>query len=130
MPDKSDLIREAIREANRKLQDAFQQRNARAISALYTEDAMLLPPGSEPIEGAGCVAEFWEAVLQIGAKGFQIEPLEIDPQGATAIDLGRYTLHDDAGELFDRGQYIVIWKLIQGEWRIHRDIWNSSLSGK
>jgi hypothetical protein len=44
--------------------------------------------------------------------------------------MGQYTLRGagGAGDLIDRGKYIVIWKLIQGEWKLHRDIWNSSLS--
>jgi ketosteroid isomerase-like protein len=27
----------------------------------------------------------------------------------------------------DRGKYIVVWKDEGGKWKLHRDIWNSSL---
>ena len=127
MTGKSDLIREAILQANRKLEQSFTSGNVRAVSSFYTEDAMLLPTGSEPIHGAAGIADFWEAVLQMGIKEVKIETREVDAQGATAIELGEYRLNAADGQLLDRGKYIVIWKLVQGEWKLHRDIWNTSL---
>jgi ketosteroid isomerase-like protein len=128
MPDQNDLIREAIRNANRKLEETFTSGNARAVGSFYTNNAMLLPTGSEPIQGPAAISDFWEAVLHMGIKTVQIETREVDAQGATAIEIGQYTLRGDGGQLMDRGKYVVIWKLVQGEWKLHRDIWNSSLS--
>jgi ketosteroid isomerase-like protein len=127
MTDKSDLIRDAILQANRKLEQTFTSGNVRAVSSFYTEDAMLLPTGSEPIQGSAAIADFWETVLQMGIKELKIEMREVDAQGATAIELGQYTLRGANGQVLDRGKYIVIWKLIQGEWKLHRDIWNTNL---
>jgi uncharacterized protein (TIGR02246 family) len=128
MPDKSDLIREAIQARNRQLEATFMRGDARAVSTFYTEDAMLLPTGSEPIQGTVGIADFWDAVLHMGIKEVKIETREVDAQGATAIELGEYSLRADGGQLIDRGKYVVIWKLVQGEWKLHRDIWNTSLA--
>jgi uncharacterized protein (TIGR02246 family) len=128
MPDKSDLIREAIVKANENLEATLSNGNPRAIASLYTEDAMLLPTGSEPIQGRTAIADFWEAVLHMGIKEVKIETREVDAQGATAIERGEYMLRGNSPDPIDRGKYIVIWKLIQGEWKLHRDIWNTSLS--
>jgi ketosteroid isomerase-like protein len=125
--EESTLIRAAIEKANRHLEATFQSGNTRALSRLYTDDAILMPTGSEPIQGAASIADFWEMILQMGIKEVKIETGEVDAQGATAIEMGQYSLRDDRGSLLDRGKYIVIWKLIEGEWKLHRDIWNSNL---
>ena len=127
MTDKADLIRDAIQNANRKLEATFKSGNARAASTFYTDDGMLLPTGSEPIQGSAAIADFWEAVLHMGIKDVTLETREVDAQGATAIEVGQYTLRADGGQLADRGKYVVIWKLVKGEWKLHRDIWNTSL---
>jgi ketosteroid isomerase-like protein len=128
MTEKAELIREAIEKANRKLEATFVSGDARAVASFYTEDAILMPTGSEPLQGTASIADLWGAVLSMGIKEVKLETREVDAQGATAIEMGQYTLRGGTGDVMDRGKYIVIWKLIQGEWKLHRDIWNSSLS--
>jgi uncharacterized protein (TIGR02246 family) len=128
MTDKADLIREAIEKANRKLEATFTGGDPSAVASLYTDDAILMPTGSEPLQGTASIADLWGAVLNMGIKEVKLETHEVDAQGATAIEMGEYTLRGGTGDMMDRGKYIVIWKLIHGEWKLHRDIWNSSLS--
>ena len=45
--------------------------------------------------------------------------------GDTAIEVGRAELFDAAGEIADTLKYIVIWKRVDGKWKLHRDIFNS-----
>jgi len=33
----------------------------------------------------------------------------------------------DRGYVLDKGKYIVIWKQEEGQWKLHRDIFNSSM---
>jgi uncharacterized protein (TIGR02246 family) len=127
---KTELIEEAIREANQNFERTFFSGNAEAMAGLYTEEAQLLPTGSEPISGRGAIAQFWGQLMKTGIKKAKLESLEIDPQGATVIEIGRYTLFGDGETQLDRGKYIVIWKLIKGEWKLHRDIWNTSVAPK
>jgi ketosteroid isomerase-like protein len=34
------------------------------------------------------------------------------------------------GKTADRGKYIVVWKRDGGQWRLHRDSWNTSMPAK
>jgi uncharacterized protein (TIGR02246 family) len=106
----------------------FRRGDGGAVARLYTDDAQLLPTGSDPISGPAAIRDFWESVLAMGVKDVQLETKEVDAQGATAIEMGQYTLFVDGGQLADRGKYIVVWKLVNGEWKLHRDIWNTSLA--
>jgi ketosteroid isomerase-like protein len=44
-------IRQTIEEGNAKFCEEFHQGNAGAIAALYTEDAILLPPNHDMLKG-------------------------------------------------------------------------------
>lgn len=125
---KSDLIEEAIGEANRNFENTFRSGIPEAMAHVYTEDAQLMPAGTEPIVGSEAIAEFWGGVMRLGIKHARLETLELDPQGATVIEVGKYTLFADGEKVLDRGKYVVVWKLIKGEWKLHRDIWNTSLA--
>jgi len=123
---KNEPVREAIEKANANLLACFRRGDARAIGNLYTNNAQLLPAGSEPIKGPSAIGDFWETVLQMGVKEVKLQTVEVDGQGNTAIELGEYTLFTANGQLADRGKYVVIWKQAGGEWKLHWDIWNTS----
>jgi ketosteroid isomerase-like protein len=40
--------------------------------------------------------------------------------------VGLASLKDEDGEAVDEVKFIEVWKREDGEWRIHRDIWNSN----
>ncbi|GAF78655.1 unnamed protein product, partial [marine sediment metagenome] len=46
--------------------------------------------------------------------------------GNFAIEEGRYTLYAEGDQIADQGKYIVTWKKEDGQWKLHRDIWNTS----
>jgi hypothetical protein len=41
--------------------------------------------------------------------------------------VGKYTLTGDAGKVLDQGKYVVVWKRELGQWKLYRDIWNTSV---
>jgi ketosteroid isomerase-like protein len=43
-----------------------------------------------------------------------------------AHEVGKYTLMGDGDKVLDSGKYVVIWQRQDGQWKLHRDIWNSS----
>jgi ketosteroid isomerase-like protein len=63
-------------------------------------------------------------------KTVRLETIEAEEHGDTAIEIGKYTDSGGAGNVIDRGKYVVIWKQEGGQWKLHRDIWNSSLSAQ
>ena len=65
-----------------------------------------------------------------GKKTVRLEIVEAEGHGDTAIEIGKYTLSWEGGNVLDRGKYVVIWKQESGQWKLHRDIWNSSLSAQ
>jgi uncharacterized protein (TIGR02246 family) len=100
--------------------------DADGMAALYTEDGQLLPPGSDVVTGRDSISAFWRGVFESGVESVELSPVEIEDHGSTAIEVGRFRLGDATGQLIDEGKYVVVWKQEDGEWRLHRDIWNSN----
>ena len=53
--------------------------------------------------------------------------LEAEAQGDTAYEVGTYTLPGEGGKMLDVGKYVVVWKRVGGQWKLHRDIWTTSV---
>ena len=118
--------RQAIAATNQQFVAAFARRDARGMAELYTANGQLLPTGSDFVTGTPAIQAFWQAVMGMGIKEATLETVELESHGDTAHEVGRYTLRGDGGQMLDEGKYIVIWKREGGQWKLHRDIWNSS----
>ena len=119
-------IRDAIVAANETFMTAFSRGDAASIAAAYTERGQILPPNSDVIAGRQGIQTFWQGVMNMGLKGVKLETVEVEGYGSAANEVGRYTLQGEGGQVVDTGKYVVIWKLEAGQWKLHRDIWNSS----
>jgi uncharacterized protein (TIGR02246 family) len=120
-------VREAIVAANGQFMAAFGRGDAAALAAFYTEQAQLLPPNFDFMVGRQAIQAFWQGAMDSGIKEARLETLEVEAHGDTAIEVSKYTLHGEGGQQLDAGKFIVIWKQQGGQWRLHRDIFNSSM---
>jgi ketosteroid isomerase-like protein len=118
-------VHEAIVNTNRKFEVALVSGDWGCIAALYTEQAHLLPPDREIVSGRQAIQEFWQGAFSSIGQASR-EALEVESQDETAHEVGNYVLIDPDRQLIDRGKYVVIWQHEEGQWRMHRHIWNSS----
>lgn len=123
----STEVRDAIAAANLKFMETFSKGDAAGMAALYTENGQILPPNSETVAGSQALQAFWQALMDMGIKEIKLESGEVEGHADTAFEVSTYTLRAEAGKVLDKGKYIVIWKLAQGQWKLHRDIFNSSM---
>jgi ketosteroid isomerase-like protein len=106
--------------------EAFTTKDLDAMTAFYSEDAVLLPPNAPAIFGRDAIGA---TIQEMFAEGLaiELEDLEIEVVGNLGYKAGRYRTRGEDGSLVDRGKYIEIWSKVNGIWVIHRDIWNSSV---
>jgi len=121
-------IRRAIEAADQQFELAFGRGDAAVVAQLYTENGQVLPPQSDVITGRHGIQSFWQGAMDMGIKAAKLETVEVTHQGDTAYEVGRYILEGAEGHVLDRGKYVVIWQREGDQWKLHRDIWNSSLS--
>lgn len=99
----------------------FNAGDAAGLAGLYSEDAQLLPPGADIVNGRPAIQAFWQQAID-GAQGEDsLDTMELHELGDVAVEIGMYT--EEGG---DNGKYMVVWKRHGNSWLIHRDIWNSS----
>jgi len=119
-------VRDAIVTANETFMAAFSRRDAAELAASYTKDGQLLPPHSDIITGKQAIEAFWQSVMDMGITQITLESLQVEGEGHTAYDVGKVTLLGAGGQMIDTGKYVVVWKQEDNEWKVHRDIWNTT----
>jgi uncharacterized protein (TIGR02246 family) len=113
---------------------AFNDGDAQALGALYTRDAVLLPPGQAQIAGRDEITHFWEAAIGAGLEGLVLAPVEIAIVRDTAYEIRTLAYEirtltlsgpTEGGERrLVETKSIVVWQEdVDGIWRLHRDIW-------
>ena len=126
-PAQAEDVRAGVEAANKKFETAAAKGDGAAMAALYTQDAQLLPANSDFVKGTAAIQKFWQGVLDSGIRGATLTTLEAEGHGAVAHEVGAYELRDQAGKVLDKGKYVVIWKKVGTGWKLHRDIWTTSM---
>ncbi len=116
---------DAIKEMNESFASCLRRGDARELAKLYSEDAMLLPPGSDFVEGRDDIQAFWKGVMDVGISGAQQDTVELHDFGGMALEIGTYKLF--AGEaVVDSGKYLIVWRHEDLSWKLYRDTWNTN----
>jgi uncharacterized protein (TIGR02246 family) len=116
--------RKAIESAVTRYVAASNRGDAEALTNLYADDAVLLPPDHEAIEGREAIGEFWS---QGTDSGLEVTTLRLEVEGDLGYLIGQYHLPATEGEPADSGKYVMCLKRqIDGSWKLTADIWNSS----
>jgi len=120
------MDRTAIDDANAKLMALQKQGDAAGMGDMYTEDAILLPAGGLRTEGREAIEAFWAKKFGSGVADVQLTTEDLVPLGDDLVyEIGRYTTaQKDAVPV--SGQYLVLWKRVDGRWKLHVDIFNEA----
>jgi uncharacterized protein (TIGR02246 family) len=119
-------VRNLIATANEKFMATFKARDAAGMASLYTKDGQLMPPNSDFLTSHEAIQGFWQAVMDMGVEEAKMEIVEVEDLGDRAIEVSTFALYGPGGQVLDEGKYIVIWKQEDGQWKMYRDIFNSS----
>jgi uncharacterized protein (TIGR02246 family) len=104
---------------------------AALTGAFYTDDAVLLAPGTPRFDGAEAIQAFWQGFIDGGARDVWIETTTIVEAGEYGYGVGAYrcTQPASSGErVRDTGKYIVVYRRQpDGGWKVIADQFNSDL---
>jgi ketosteroid isomerase-like protein len=119
-------ITDPIKEANKKMMEAYANGDTLTLIDFYTTDARLFPANSGILDGKAAIGKFWNATRQMGIVKVNFETTTAQKFGDLAIEEGKYSLFVPNDIMVDQGKYIVTWKHEGGKWKVFRDIWNAS----
>ena len=127
----SAAAKKAIANGNDILSNSLAKADIQSIANLYTEDAVLLPPNSEMLEGRDSIKTFWESVTHMGLVNIHLTTTDITGAGNIAIETGNYKLEiypEGKEAIYDHGKFLVVWQeQNDNSWKIIRDMWNSDV---
>ena len=113
-----------IAAVNRSFEDAVRKGDLDRVASLYTPDGMALPPDGPVVKGRESIKQLWASIAQqIGLKEVRLQTLDLQLAGETAYEVGEAALTLQSGAAVVK--YVVVWKKVDGQWRLHRDIWNA-----
>ena len=118
-----------IRSGTESWMKSFNAGNAGAVVALYSDDAVLMPPNAPSARGVVAIKEAITkeiAGMKKGALTLAMGTVdEVGVAGDMAWHSGTYVVKDKAGKTVNAGKFLEAWEKKNGKWRIVRDIWNS-----
>lgn len=116
-----------ITEAHDRLERAFGRQDAEMGASSYTDDAILFAPTAPPIRGHRQIRAFLQDTFNKGVRSAEFQTLDLEGTSRRVTEGGRYTLRAGNGEILDMGKYFVLWKKVEGEWKAHRDMFNTTM---
>ncbi|MDX1941409.1 MAG: nuclear transport factor 2 family protein [Saprospiraceae bacterium] len=108
------------------------EKNAAKIYAIYSDNAILLPPGGvAPIQGKQAIQEYYNnslkspgSTLDITTENIHYEVIDENH----AQEVGRYNIiykADTAQVITEiKGYMLINWEKVNGEWKIKIDMWH------
>ena len=129
-----EKVSQAVENGNRMFSEGIRKGESAVVGALYTEDALLMPPNFERIRGRSGTQDFWGGAIKMGVKEAILTTEELIDLGDMVHEVGNYALKiqpEGQSAFEDKGKYVVLWKKMpDGSLKLHRDIWNSSMPAK
>jgi uncharacterized protein (TIGR02246 family) len=124
------MVQQAIEGTNVRFVQAYNRGDVASVAALYTDDAVLLPPNMEMLRGRQAIEAFWNGARQMGIREVILETASVEDSGQLAYEIGAYTLKiepEGREATTDKGKYVVVWKRqADGSWKLAVDIWNTN----
>jgi uncharacterized protein (TIGR02246 family) len=103
---------------------AYNEKDADALAALYTEDGQLLPPGADMVNGRSAIKDYWANDIATGNVSLAIMADATGVGGDWAWRSGSWRATGMDGSSAGTGKYIEVWRRTTDGWQLHRDIWN------
>jgi uncharacterized protein (TIGR02246 family) len=116
-----------IEQLNEKFVAAFNKGDAAAVAAMYTEDAVVLPPGADMVRGRENIRAFWAKTAE-QIQDIKLTTVDVKPLGPDAArEIGTFSLKTKGQQPQEvSGKYVVVWQKAGADWKLATDIWNGN----
>ncbi|HCF29486.1 MAG TPA: ketosteroid isomerase [Cyanobacteria bacterium UBA11049] len=120
---------QAIHNLDMQWAEMVESKNASGMAALYTANALWLPPNDVQTSGTEAIQNFYTRLFQTPNLSLvhTTTKIAVSQSGEMAVEVGAYNISMDTpqGTFKDTGKYMFLLSKLDGEWRIAADIFNS-----
>jgi uncharacterized protein (TIGR02246 family) len=118
----------AIRAQSTSWEKAYNGGDAKAVAALYAEDALLLPPGATGVSGRAAIQAFFTKDIAdakaAGAVMVLSPKTDVGVSGDMGWESGTYRVNVK-GAVVETGKFLSVSRKKDGRWLYLRDTWNA-----
>lgn len=126
-PVQAQETKAALDALNKGFVAAFAKHDANGVASFYSSTAEAFPPNSDIVKGKVAIAKMWQGVIDSGVATAELTTSEVHAEGNMAYEVGTYAMKATDGKVLDHGKYCVVWLKENGQWKLHRDIWNTNM---
>ena len=121
----NDELFDAMDAGNQAFAAAIIAGDVESAVAGYTDDAYVLATSAATVRGREDIRAFWQGLIDSGVQNVVINTGEVASSGDLAYVVGtiEVTGEDNSTE---QSRYVLVYKRVSGEWRLHLDIWTPS----
>ncbi|GLU44784.1 hypothetical protein Musp01_24080 [Muricauda sp. NBRC 101325] len=130
-PEYSNQVKQIIDAKNVKVAAWYLAGEVDSAATIFADNSIQMPPNMPILEGIEQYKANWNQSIQFGKWDFNFEIQEVKASGDLATEWGKYTLVFTPNEnspippMNDKGNYVVLWEKIDGDWKI---MWDAPVS--
>jgi ketosteroid isomerase-like protein len=119
---KAETVLEQLDAANKAFAKAVVAGDIDQLVDGYTDDACIIAPQAPLTCGKEAIRPFWISVVESKPKNVEIITHKAEKEGDLSYATGELII-TDANSAVQKSRFVVIFKLIDGGWKLHVDSW-------
>lgn len=122
-----------IRKVDEAYFAAVKAKDANAVAAVYSDDAVSMSPNAPASVGHDAIVKYNQDFVKLPQLTMTGGPetIKVSDDGTMAYDTGKYSASwaDAKGKTIkDDGNYLEVLKKVDGKWKVVTDAYNSNLA--
>lgn len=123
-------MRKIINEKNNRFTRSHITGDTAFLNNIFTQDAKVFAPNADVVAGRAAIAALNLEYINFGIKEFREETTALYGNGDYLVNEGSYFMAYGKDSTTEKGKFINIWKKVDGDWKIHSNIWNTNSPAK
>ncbi|MDP5120801.1 MAG: nuclear transport factor 2 family protein [Spirosomaceae bacterium] len=131
-PPDMDAVKAKIQERENTFAIAQAAGDVESLIALFTDDAISMGNDQETLVGKEAIRADMEAsaAKRVAGNTVSFEVSEVLGSEDLVTEIGFSIDKNATGEVISKGKYMAIWKKVNGEYLVYRDIYNYDAAKK
>ena len=120
-----DSAKAAIAASNKIFGECWATGDSVKFANCYTADGCMYPPNMPRVCGPAAITAFFNEGYKWGIRNIVLTTDGVFGGADAVVETGTYDLQMANNVSGDKGKFIVMWKMVDGKWKMYRDAWNS-----
>jgi ketosteroid isomerase-like protein len=114
-----------IAEMNKSYSKRFTTNDTAFYTTRYCKDAQVFSPNVPAVAGRDAISKFFYGDGKNTETVIELPIGNIYGNEELVVEEGTYNFPDGKGGSIDKGKFIALWKMEDGQWKLYREIWNT-----